>query len=56
MNKIDSGVEWLGKIHDSWKIVPNKVIMHKEKNICEKYNNENILSLIILSVSNIISV
>ena len=45
MNKIDSGVEWLGKIPDSWKIVPNKVIMHKEKNICEKYNNENILSL-----------
>ena len=45
MSRIDSGVEWLGEIPDSWKIVPNKVIMHKEKNICDKYNNENILSL-----------
>ena len=41
----DSGIEWIGEIPESWEIMPNKYIMHKEKIICPIYQNEDILSL-----------
>lgn len=41
----NSGVEWIGEIPKEWSIVPNKRIMSKYKDICEKYNGEKILSL-----------
>lgn len=41
----DSGIEWIGEIPDSWSIIPHKHIMTKVKQICEKYNNEDIISL-----------
>lgn len=41
----DSGIEWIGEIPESWKIKPNKWVMKKKKEICEKYCGENILSL-----------
>lgn len=41
----DSGIEWIGEIPESWRIVPHKYIMSKVKEICEKYNNEDIISL-----------
>ena len=41
----DSGIEWCGKIPISWNVMPNKYVMHKRKEICPKYNGEDILSL-----------
>lgn len=41
----DSGVAWIGEIPKEWCVLPNKHLMKKEKNICEKYNGEDILSL-----------
>ena len=41
----DSGIEWCGKIPTSWNVMPNKYVMHKKKEICPKYNGEDILSL-----------
>lgn len=41
----DSGVKWIGEIPKEWCVLPNKHLMKKEKNICEKYNGEDILSL-----------
>ena len=41
----NSGIEWVGDIPEYWKTMPNKRVMHKLKEICEKYNNEDILSL-----------
>lgn len=41
----DSGIEWIGEIPESWKIKPNKWVMKKKKEICEKYCGEKILSL-----------
>lgn len=41
----DSGVEWIGEIPEDWEVVPHKYIMHKEKEICTKYNDEDIISL-----------
>ena len=41
----DSGIEWIGKIPISWNVMPNKYVMYKKKEICPKYNGENILSL-----------
>ena len=41
----DSGIEWCGKIPISWNVMPNKYVMHKKKEICPKYNGEDILSL-----------
>lgn len=41
----NSGVEWIGEIPDEWETIRNKRIMKKVKNICEHYNNENVLSL-----------
>ena len=41
----DSGIEWIGSIPAHWDVMPNKYIMHKEKNICPIYQGEDILSL-----------
>lgn len=41
----DSGIEWIGTIPNNWEVLPHKYVMHKEKNICEQYNGENIISL-----------
>ena len=41
----DSGIEWCLEIPSNWQVMPNKRIMHKVKDICEKYDGENILSL-----------
>ncbi len=40
-----SGIEWLGDIPAHWNVCRYKYIMHKEKNICEHYNGEDIISL-----------
>lgn len=40
-----SSMEWIGDIPLSWKIMPNKYLMHKKKEICPAYNGEDILSL-----------
>lgn len=42
---IDSGVEWIGKIPCNWKIIANKHLMKKIKNIRSKYIGEDVLSL-----------
>lgn len=44
-NVKDSGIEWVGNIPDYWNVMPNKRVMHKQKEICNKYNGEPILSL-----------
>lgn len=41
----DSGIEWIEDIPVSWKIMPNKYLMRKEKKICPVYHGEDILSL-----------
>lgn len=41
----NSGIEWAEKIPSHWQIMPNKHVMKKIKNICEKYQGENIISL-----------
>ncbi len=41
----DSGIEWVGKVPATWKIMPNKYIMTKKKVIKEVYDGENIISL-----------
>lgn len=40
-----SGIEWIGEIPESWETTRHKYVMHKEKNICEHYNGEDIISL-----------
>lgn len=40
-----SSMEWVGEIPVSWKVMPNKYLMHKKKEICPVYNGEDILSL-----------
>lgn len=40
-----SSMEWIGDIPLSWKVMPNKYLMHKKKEICPVYNGEDILSL-----------
>lgn len=40
-----SSMEWIGDIPLSWKVMPNKYLMHKKKEICPAYNGEDILSL-----------
>lgn len=40
-----SSMEWVGNIPTSWKVMPNKYLMHKKKEICPVYNGEDILSL-----------
>lgn len=41
----DSGVEWIGYIPKAWNTCRHKHVMHKEKNICDHYNGEDIISL-----------
>lgn len=41
----DSGIEWLEDIPSHWQVMPNKRIMKKEKDLCPKYQGEDILSL-----------
>lgn len=41
----DSGIEWIGEIPQKWGVHPNKRIMSKEKNICDKYDGQDVLSL-----------
>lgn len=41
----DSGIEWVGRIPDTWSVIPNKYVMNKEKNICEKWSGEDVMSL-----------
>lgn len=41
----DSGIEWVEKCPAHWKIMANKHIMKKVKNIKVIYENEDILSL-----------
>ena len=40
-----SSMEWVGDIPASWKVMPNKYLMYKKKEICPIYNGEDILSL-----------
>ena len=40
-----SSMEWIGDIPASWKVMPNKYLMYKKKEICPVYNGEDILSL-----------
>ena len=40
-----SSMEWIGDIPLSWKVMPNKYLMHKKKEICPAYNGGDILSL-----------
>lgn len=46
----DSEIEWIGKMPEEWKTSPNKRLMHKEKELCPQYTNENVLSLSIKGV------
>lgn len=41
----DSGIEWVGEIPATWKVMQNKYIMKKIKENCYVYDNEDILSL-----------
>lgn len=41
----DSGIEWCGMVPEDWNVVPNKYVMYKKKDLCTKYNGEDILSL-----------
>lgn len=41
----ESGIPWIGNIPDNWSVYRHKYVMHKEKDICEHYNGEDIISL-----------
>lgn len=41
----DSGIEWAAKVPEHWKIMANKYVMKKVKEISPKYSGEDILSL-----------
>ena len=41
----DSGIEWAAKVPEYWKIMANKYVMKKVKEISPKYSGEDILSL-----------
>lgn len=41
----DSRIEWIGEIPEEWKVIHNKYLLTKHKELIEKYNDENILSL-----------
>ena len=41
----ESGIEWVGLIPETWSVIPNKYVMHKEKNLCEKWTGEDVMSL-----------
>lgn len=40
-----SGIEWIRDIPSHWKVMPNKYLMYKSKQICPVYHGEDILSL-----------
>lgn len=42
---VESGIEWVGLIPDTWSVIPNKYVMHKEKDLCEKWTGEDVMSL-----------
>ena len=42
---IDSGIDWVGQMPQTWISIPNKYLMYKVKNICPVYDGEDILSL-----------
>ena len=44
----DSGIEWIGEIPAHWTTIANKYVMRKKKRICEKWKNQNVLSLTML--------
>ena len=46
----ESGIEWVGLIPDTWSVIPNKYVMHKEKNLCEKWSGEDVMSLTVNGV------
>ena len=46
----DSGIAWVGKIPDDWTVIPNKYVMHKEKNLCAKWAGEDVMSLTVNGV------
>ncbi len=46
-----SSMEWVGDIPASWKVMPNKYLMYKKKEICPVYNGEDILSLTMKGVN-----
>ncbi len=41
----DSGIPWVGEMPDTWGTMPNKKIMSKKKEICSKWNGEDVMSL-----------
>lgn len=41
----NSGVAWIGDVPENWGTIPNKYLMRKVKAICQKYSNEDVLSL-----------
>lgn len=41
----NSGITWCGQIPKDWKVMPNKYVMFKKKDICPVYKGESILSL-----------
>ena len=41
----NTDIPWASRIPASWSVMPNKYIMKKIKNICFKYENEDIISL-----------
>ena len=41
----NSQIPWVGEIPCTWKVIRNKNLMHRVKDICAKYNGEDILSL-----------
>ncbi|HFI0254927.1 TPA: restriction endonuclease subunit S [Streptococcus suis] len=41
----DSGIEWAGEIPIDWNVVPFKSLLKKQKNILEKWQGEDVLSL-----------
>ena len=40
-----SEIEWIRDIPADWKVIPNKYLMYKTKDICPVYGGEDILSL-----------
>lgn len=40
-----SEIEWIRDIPANWKVMPNKYLMYKTKDICPVYGGEDILSL-----------
>ena len=41
----DSGIEWIKSIPTDWTVMPNKYLMRKIKEICLRYDGQDILSL-----------